>query len=205
MQQLKEDIEARILDAAGKIFRERGYRDASMREIAVGAGVTASNIYHYFRNKDEIFRLILKPVLADLYAIIYHHDANRMTIDVFTNPEYQKASMREYINLVTRHRENLRLLLFQAQGSSLEHFRSEYTDLTTHIITAFFQGLKQKYPHINISVTHFFIRLNTVWLFSLLEELVLHPLKAEEMEQFILEYVVFETAGWRELMQVELM
>ena len=47
---------------------------------------------------------------------------------------------------------------------------------------------------------NFFIHLNTVWLFALLEELVLHPVKKEEMEKFIAEYIVFETAGWKELM-----
>ena len=32
------------------------------------------------------------------------------------------------------------------------------------------------------------------------EELVLHPVKKEEMEKFIAEYIAFETAGWKELM-----
>ena len=102
-----------------------------MREIASRAGVTVSNIYHYFTNKDEIFRTILKPVLNDLYAMIYNHDADQMTIDVFMDSDYQKMSVREYIRLVSEHRDRLRLLLFQAQGSVLENFRSEYTDLMT--------------------------------------------------------------------------
>ena len=65
----------------------------------------------------------------------------------------------------------------------------------TRTISVFFQGMKQKYPHINIAITNFFIHLNTVWLFALLEELVLHPVKKEEMEKFIAEYIAFETAA----------
>ena len=223
MQFLKGDIQEGILKAAEEVFLEKGYKDASMREIASRAGVTVSNIYHYFTNKDEIFRTILKPVkndlyenagltgfsrkqtkqkpvLNDLYAMIYNHDADQMTIDVFMDSDYQKMSVREYIRLVSEHRDRLRLLLFQAQGSVLENFRSEYTDLMTRTISVFFQGMKQKYPHINIAITNFFIHLNTVWLFALLEELVLHPVKKEEMEKFIAEYIAFETAGWKELM-----
>ena len=75
MQFLKGDIQEGILKAAEEVFLEKGYKDASMREIASRAGVTVSNIYHYFTNKDEIFRTILKPVLNDLYAMIYNHDA----------------------------------------------------------------------------------------------------------------------------------
>lgn len=70
MQFLKGDIQERILKVAEEVFLEKGYKDASMREIASRAGVTVSNIYHYFTNKDEIFRTILKPVLNDLYAMI---------------------------------------------------------------------------------------------------------------------------------------
>ena len=128
MQFLKGDIQEGILKAAEEVFLEKGYKDASMREIASRAGVTVSNIYHYFTNKDEIFRTILKPVLNDLYAMIYNHDADQMTIDVFMDSDYQKMSVREYIRLVSEHRDRLRLLLFQAQGSVLENFRSEYTD-----------------------------------------------------------------------------
>lgn len=155
MQFLKGDIQERILKVAEEVFLEKGYKDASMREIASRAGVTVSNIYHYFTNKDEIFRTILKPVLNDLYAMIYNHDADQMTIDVFMDSDYQKTSVREYIRLVSEHRDRLRLLLFQAQGSVLENFRSEYTDLMTRTISVFFQGMKQKYPHINIAITNF--------------------------------------------------
>ena len=52
------------------------------------------------------------------------------------------------------------------------------------------------------SAINFFIHLNTVWLFALLEELVLHHVKKEEMQKFIAEYIAFETAGWKELMNV---
>lgn len=173
-----------------------------MREIASRTGITVSNIYHYFTNKDEIFRTILKPVLNDLYAKIYSHDANQMSIEVFTNSDYQQESVQEYIDLVSEHRARLRMLLFQAQGSSLENFRSEYTDAMTRTIFVFFQGMKQKYPHLNIGITDFFIHLNTVWLFALLEELVLHHVKKEEMQKFIAEYIAFETVGWKELMNV---
>lgn len=200
MQYPKEDVQNRILHIAEEVFFEKGYKDASMREIASRSGVTVSNIYHYFTNKDDIFRSILKPVINDLYAMIYEHNTNQMTIEVFWNPDYQKVSVQKYIDLVSEHRDRLRLLLFQAQGSTLENFRAEYTNLMTRTISVFFQEMKLKYPHINVSITEFFIHLNTVWLFALLEELVWHHIKKDEMQKFITEYVAFETAGWKELM-----
>lgn len=43
-----------ILRAAAGVFRIRGYAGAGMREIALAAGLSAANLYHYFASKDEI-------------------------------------------------------------------------------------------------------------------------------------------------------
>ena len=36
------------------MFRERGFADTGMRDIAEAADLSAANLYHYFRGKDEI-------------------------------------------------------------------------------------------------------------------------------------------------------
>ena len=43
-----------ILRAAARMFRERGYADTGMRDIAAAADLSPANLYHYFRGKDEI-------------------------------------------------------------------------------------------------------------------------------------------------------
>ena len=43
-----------ILRAAAAIFRERGYADTGMRDIAMAADLSPANLYHYFKGKDEI-------------------------------------------------------------------------------------------------------------------------------------------------------
>ena len=43
-----------ILRAAASMFRTRGFSDTGMRDIADAARLSAANLYHYFRGKDEI-------------------------------------------------------------------------------------------------------------------------------------------------------
>jgi AcrR family transcriptional regulator len=43
-----------ILRAAGRVFRERGFAETGMRDIAEAADLSAANLYHYFHGKDEI-------------------------------------------------------------------------------------------------------------------------------------------------------
>ena len=48
----------RILEAAYKLFAEKGYRGSSMREIAEWSGIKAGSIYNHFKNKEDIFEAV---------------------------------------------------------------------------------------------------------------------------------------------------
>lgn len=49
-----EETRARILEAALRVFRERGFERATMREIASDADVAVGLAYYYFESKDAI-------------------------------------------------------------------------------------------------------------------------------------------------------
>lgn len=49
-----------ILDAALTVIAERGYRKASVREIADAAGLSPAGLLHHFGTKEELFVAILE-------------------------------------------------------------------------------------------------------------------------------------------------
>lgn len=49
-----EETRERILDAALQLFRQRGFDETTMREIAHEAGVATGAAYYYFRSKEEL-------------------------------------------------------------------------------------------------------------------------------------------------------
>lgn len=71
MQYLKDEVKNRIIKAALNEFDERGYSDASMRQIAQNAGIATGNIYRYFQGKDELFESIMSPVYERFTALIF--------------------------------------------------------------------------------------------------------------------------------------
>ena len=77
MQVLKEDIRGRILAVAEQRFGQQGYSKTSMREIAGAVGVGVGNIYNYFRNKDELFCEVVRPVLHAMEAMLQEHHGIR--------------------------------------------------------------------------------------------------------------------------------
>ena len=56
-----QDTKQQIVDAAKALFARKGFSGTGLREIAKNAGISLSNIYNYFKNKNEIFEYIFDP------------------------------------------------------------------------------------------------------------------------------------------------
>ena len=55
----KELVRTRILESAHRVFSQKGYREATMDEIAGGLGLSKPALYRYYKSKEELFREIL--------------------------------------------------------------------------------------------------------------------------------------------------
>ena len=56
----KELVRTRILESAHRVFSEKGYREATMDEIAEGVGLSKPALYRYYPSKEELFREIFR-------------------------------------------------------------------------------------------------------------------------------------------------
>jgi len=59
-----------IIDAALEVFRERGYANARMADIARRARVSYGLVYHYFGSKEVLFEVIVESWWDALYAMM---------------------------------------------------------------------------------------------------------------------------------------
>lgn len=55
-----EDRREQIIDAAMRVFAQKGFVRATNKDIAHEAGITPGLIYHYFENKEALFRAIIE-------------------------------------------------------------------------------------------------------------------------------------------------
>jgi len=58
-----------IVDAAGRVFNERGYHGTSMEEIAQRVGITAPALYRHFPNKYALFAECANAMADGLLAV----------------------------------------------------------------------------------------------------------------------------------------
>src|SRR6185312_14998593 len=59
-----------ILDAALKVFAEKGFAAARMEDIAKRAGVTKGTIYLYFPSKEEVFKQLVREAVGTTLGTI---------------------------------------------------------------------------------------------------------------------------------------
>ena len=72
----KNDKQEMIIDAALEVFREKGYANARMADIARRAGVSYGLVYHYFGSKEVLFDLIVETWWNDLYSMMEREKAS---------------------------------------------------------------------------------------------------------------------------------
>jgi len=63
-----DETRERIIDAAVKLFGERGFSAASTRDIATAAGVNAPALQYYFENKEGLYQACAEFIASDLTA-----------------------------------------------------------------------------------------------------------------------------------------
>jgi AcrR family transcriptional regulator len=102
--------EARILDAATRVFVDAGYERTTIRAVASAAGVDAGLVMHYFGSKQELFRRVIdsapvpefsaapgeaaEQILASVASRLATEPVASLTIfrSMLTNPEAASAT-----------------------------------------------------------------------------------------------------------------
>jgi AcrR family transcriptional regulator len=57
---MSDDTRTRVLEAAGPIFAEKGYQDATVRDICQSAGVNLASVNYYFGDKETLYLETIK-------------------------------------------------------------------------------------------------------------------------------------------------
>lgn len=62
----KKSTQAKLLEAASKVFAEKGYHGTSLRDITTEAGANLASVNYHFGDKAAIYRLVLVKALSAL-------------------------------------------------------------------------------------------------------------------------------------------
>ena len=192
MRLANEEIRQRIIDAAREEFLDKGFEKASIRTITAKAKTSKSNLYNYFSDKDDLFCAVLEPVTTEIrtgLVLAKQYNVPKETGDyTFSSQQFVIGVISKYI---AAHADDVKLLLFQAQGSSLAGFKYEVLDLFTDNMEEWTRSI-----HTKKEVSRLFVRTVCSFYLNMIEHLLLVGPPAD-MPQFMKEVSVFVYHGWK--------
>jgi TetR/AcrR family fatty acid metabolism transcriptional regulator len=107
------DKRARILDAAIKVFAERGFHTATVAEIARAAGVADGTIYLYFKGKDDLLLRLFDEKMTELLA-----EARSELAKERTAPARLSRFIQLHLALVERNPDLASVLIVELRQSA---------------------------------------------------------------------------------------
>src|SRR5688572_30089849 len=97
---------AAILDAAARVFAQRGYRDTNLQDVADALGVAKGTLYLYYPSKEELFLAAVDQGMVRL------RDHVRGTYTDMTDPLDRLAvAIRAYLEFFKAHPDLAELLI----------------------------------------------------------------------------------------------
>lgn len=147
MRRTKEEaLETResILDAAERVFFERGVSRTTLDQIARAAGVTRGAVYWHFHNKSDLFNAVVERVRLPMESAFYRvlettdtlEDLERLCATALAEVHRDERLQRVYTVLL------LKCEYTEDMGSLIERERAAKEDVTGSL-TRFFSRLQK--------------------------------------------------------------
>lgn len=105
------DTRARILEAAARVFAEKGYHETRMDDIVAASSASKGSLYFHFPNKEEIFFGLIETFTGLLEARL------RETLSSEQHGlEQLETALQESLRLFQQYRPLAKIVLVQAVG-----------------------------------------------------------------------------------------
>ena len=131
MQIQKPEIREKILTAAERLFYETGFSRTSTRSIAKEVGISVSNLYKYFTDKQAIFSAIVDP--------FYHRTRSNLTA-LFSKEHNEMDAhitdliIQQIMSMMMTDRRKFVMLLGRSEETKYAHVKTEMIEMmTTHM------------------------------------------------------------------------
>ncbi len=193
----------RIHQAAKAEFLEKGYKDASLRNIVKSVGMTTGAFYGYYKSKEELFEALagrhyeyiltrFKKAQQEFASLPRHRQPEVMS-------EISGLCMYDILHYAYAHLEECKLILCCSEGTKFSGLIDEMVEIetkATHAYQNVLQGLGRPSTKIDPTLEHILI----TGMFHTFFELVIHEMPLDDAENYVKEMRAFYTAGWMKIM-----
>lgn len=129
---------AKLLDHAARIFCDKGYEGASMRDLSRATGMSLAGLYHYFASKEELLYLIQKHTFETIIANLEprlkasNDPEERIRIFIENHLEYSLAN-KEAMKVLVHEDETLK----NEHGTEVRSIKRDYYRICLELLEDF--------------------------------------------------------------------
>jgi len=136
----KEEAKNRIVLSAGRVFTEKGYRQATMDDVAKKVGVSKGALYLYFASKEELFDALCRSeplALRDILFSTFNENRN-----------YMESASEFFDKMVARYGSNygfsLEIFSEASRNPDLKRVLRRTQEQYAKTLISFFEQLREK-------------------------------------------------------------
>ncbi|MCI8829353.1 MAG: TetR/AcrR family transcriptional regulator [Ruminiclostridium sp.] len=195
----------RIRQAAMDEFLEKGFADASLRQIVKNAGVTTGAFYGYYSSKEALFTALVEPHAAAVMGMFMRAQTAFLELPEAEQPSHvgveSSACVKEMLEYVYQHLEPFRLLICKAQGTSYENFIHNMVEIEVEATQGFMEVLRRQgreIPVLDDQLCH----IIASGMFHGIFEVVVHDMPYARAKHYVQQLQEFFLAGWHSMMGV---
>lgn len=114
----------KLLQCAKEEFMEKGFQNASLRQICSKAGVTTGAVYFFFKDKDGLFSALIDETYQGVMQALSRHLHEDMEEDLASyvhKPGDHDPFVEELIHALYQNRDAVVLVISKSVGSKYEH------------------------------------------------------------------------------------
>ncbi|MCX7773013.1 MAG: TetR/AcrR family transcriptional regulator [Clostridia bacterium] len=129
MQYKKDELKNTILQNAENEFFEKGFQNASLRQIAKLSNTTIGNLYHYFESKEALFEALVGQEYQGFLFFINNHGNIEAPNQAWETRDIGiwRRLLREFIQKVSPvFTKRFYLLVSRSQGTRYETVRTAF-------------------------------------------------------------------------------
>lgn len=134
---MKNEKETRenLLKSAKKEFLEKGFMQASLRNICKNAGVTTGALYFFFKDKEDLFANLVQEPLNQLYQVMsshYEQEKEMTSIELNALEDFGEdiGIAKQIMHFMYQHYDEFYLILIKSQGSRFENCIDYFVDVS---------------------------------------------------------------------------
>jgi TetR/AcrR family transcriptional regulator, cholesterol catabolism regulator len=129
---------ATLLEHAARIFCEKGYEGASMRDLSRATSMSLAGLYHYFASKDELLYLIQKHTFRTIIENL------RERLQSSADPEERiRIFIENHLEYALANKEAMKVLVHEddtlknEHGSEVRAIKREYYRICLDLLEDF--------------------------------------------------------------------